>query len=724
MNRKVRHIIKSTLLGMVSMFMAFSLVVTDTKAATMASGQCGENVYWELDAEGNLHIYGSGDMYVDLIDEFNDYRDIIKTIVIDEGVTSVACNMFNFCENITTVSLPGTLKSIGGYAFNRCSSLKNINFPESLESIGGFAFEGCALESVIVPEGITAIEDSVFRSCVVLKDIKLPSTLESIGTKAFWGCESLEGIQFNEGLKVIGEDAFGAAFTTDTELVLPSTLEKIERGAFCMSHVKSINIAGVLTEIPADAFYICSDLEEVVLSNSIQYIGVNAFNACIKLKTIVIPDQVYCIDLDAFSNCTSLENIMIPASVHSFGAHVFKNCENVTIMGYEGSKAQTFANENGILFYKLEGEGKILTPCVVETGKIGENVTWTFENTGKLTISGTGPMFDDCRDLSVDNIYFNDINLYSKYKNAVKEVIIEEGVTRIGGSAFKDCINLEKVTISDTVTEIYDWAFSTCVSLKEVKLPDTVEYIAGYAFHYCGELEKLEILRSEVKIDADAFLYSDALTIYGYAGGSLEQYAKDNNIPFVISAAKIVPYYNITVNGGTFEKDANGVYYYELDGVRITDAFFCDGIYTYYLQYDGSPMMDRLTYHPDGEHIIYFDENGHEVFSDFANIKVTIAGEKVDDYCFFDVNGYLYVDVVTYDKEGKNLYYANPYGVLERDNWFQFSDTVMCADGTPWEGAAGGFGYANADGTLMVNTYTYDWEGRLCYMQGNGVALY
>ena len=75
---------------------------------------------------------------------------------------------------------------------------------------GGFAFEGCALESVIVPEGITAIEDSVFRSCVVLKDIKLPSTLESIGTKAFWGCESLEGIQFNEGLKVIGEDAFGA----------------------------------------------------------------------------------------------------------------------------------------------------------------------------------------------------------------------------------------------------------------------------------------------------------------------------------------------------------------------------------------------------------------------------------------------------------------------------------------------------------------------------------
>ena len=164
--------------------------------------------------------------------------------------------------------------------------------------------------------------------------------------------------------------------------------------------------------------------------------------------------------------------------------------------------------------------------------------------------------------------------------------------------------------------------------------------------------------------------------------------------------------------------------YINSDGVMVRDEFACDGTYTYYLQYDGSPMKDRLTYHPDGEHVIYFDSEGHEVFSDFANVKTTIEGNSVDDYCFFDVYGYLYVDVVTYDKEGKNLYYANPYGVLERGKWFQFSNTVKCADGTEWAGAAGNFGYANADGTLMVNTWTYDWEGRLCYMQGNGVALY
>ncbi len=84
----------------------------------------------------------------------------------------------------------------------------------------------------------------------------------------------------------------------------------------------------------------------------------------------------------------------------------------------------------------------------------------------------------------------------------------------------------------------------------------------------------------------------------------------------------------------------------------------------------------------------------------------------------------MYVDVVTYDKTGTVLYYANPYGVMERGKWFQFSDTVKCADGTPWAGAAGRYGYANADGTLMKDQWTYDWEGRYCYMQGNGAALY
>ncbi len=171
--------------------------------------------------------------------------------------------------------------------------------------------------------------------------------------------------------------------------------------------------------------------------------------------------------------------------------------------------------------------------------------------------------------------------------------------------------------------------------------------------------------------------------------------------------------------GYRFSRDAYGnVRCYDRNGNSVINEFKCDGTYTYYFQADGTAMRNRLTYHPDGTHVIYFDENGHEVFSNFHHVEKSIAGEAVDDLCFFDVYGHMYVDVMTYDQAGEKLYYVNPYGVIEQGKWFEFSDTCV------WAGTANkvgkGYGYANADGTLMINTYTYDWLGRFVYMQGNG----
>ena len=176
--------------------------------------------------------------------------------------------------------------------------------------------------------------------------------------------------------------------------------------------------------------------------------------------------------------------------------------------------------------------------------------------------------------------------------------------------------------------------------------------------------------------------------------------------------------------GVDFYKDDSGDVRCYTNGAPVINDFKCDGEFTYFFQADGTAMKDRLTYHPDGEHVIYFDSEGHEVFSDFANVKKTIAGDEVDDYCFFDVFGYMYVDVVTYDKTGTVLYYANAYGVMEMGKWFQFSDKVMWADGREGDEFMNQYGCANADGTLITNTRTIDWEGRSCYLQGNGVAIY
>ena len=71
----------------------------------------------------------------------------------------------------------------------------------------------------------------------------------------------------------------------------------------------------------------------------------------------------------------------------------------------------------------------------------------------------------------------------------------------------------------------------------------------------------------------------------------------------------------------------------------------------------------------------------------------------MDDMCFFNVYGYMYVDTLTYDKTGTKLYYVNPYGVLERNGWFQFS-------GHEFEAGLGFSGKA-ADMAMLTQTAVF-----------------
>ena len=226
-----------------------------------------------------------------------------------------------------------------------------------------------------------------------------------------------------------------------------------------------------------------------------------------------------------------------------------------------------------------------------------------------------------------------------------------------------------------------------------------------------------EVFRENIVKDAyetDPIFYTSGtyyVNITGSATGV--EYDVNVNIP-----AK-TDYYS-KYDGCLFFKSSNGtVFCYREDGKQVINEFKCDGEYTYYFQADGTAMKDRLTYHPDGVHVIYFDKDGHEVFSDFAHISKSIAGTDVDDMCFFNVYGYMYVDTLTYDKTGTKLYDVNPYGVLERNGWFQFSGHEFEA-GLGFSGKAGGYGYANSDCSLSVNETRRFTDGTKVYMQGDG----
>ena len=114
-------------------------------------------------------------------------------------------------------------------------------------------------------------------------------------------------------------------------------------------------------------------------------------------------------------------------------------------------------------------------------GTCGENVRWSMSDDYVLTISGTGPMED----------YNSGVNpwIYS----GVREVVIEQGITKIGVYAFYQCDTLRKVTIADSVTELGFCAFAECGNLSEITVPQSVTILGPYSFAQCTSLTSLYI---------------------------------------------------------------------------------------------------------------------------------------------------------------------------------------------------------------------------------------
>ena len=110
---------------------------------------------------------------------------------------------------------------------------------------------------------------------------------------------------------------------------------------------------------------------------------------------------------------------------------------------------------------------------------IEDNLTWTLDADGTLTISGTGAMKD----------YNAAENLSPAYMNSdVKKVVIEDGVTSIGESAFYSCKSLTSITIPDSVTSIENYAFANCSNLTSITIPKSVTSIRNDAFYGCNNL--------------------------------------------------------------------------------------------------------------------------------------------------------------------------------------------------------------------------------------------
>ena len=219
--------------------------VSIEQTESLTTGTCGENLTWSFDdSTGELTISGTGDMgdYTSSsTTPWKDLRKNIKSVVIEDGVTSIGDCAFENCNNLTSTTIPDSVTSIGNYAFRRCTSLTNITIPDSVVSIGDYAFSACtSVTSIIIPDSITNIGYETFSNCSSLTSITIPDSVTSIGDYAFAICYRLT----------------------------------------------SITIPDSVTSIGNSAFYNCSALASITIPDSVTSIGANAFEGCTALTTV------------------------------------------------------------------------------------------------------------------------------------------------------------------------------------------------------------------------------------------------------------------------------------------------------------------------------------------------------------------------------------------------------------------------------------------------------
>ena len=364
-------------------------------------------------------------------------------------------------DAVTNNEIEYAVTSIGNYAFHDCSGLTSITIPESVTTIGTSAFYGCSgLTSITIPESVTTIGWSAFRGCSGLTTVTIPESVTTIDEYAFYGCSGLTSITlpFVGGCPPRPLDSwqypFGYIFgkTYDYNYTIGTT---------------QYYYGGSTSNTTSDIYLIPSSLKEVIITGS-SYIPCGAFYNCSNLTSVIISNTVTAIGEYAFYGCNNLTSITIPSSVTSIGTKAF-NKSNITFYCEAASRPSGwYKNYSDYSEDWNSGVGTIYW----NASYIKDNVRYRCAEGDDVYVVG---YIGEISDVVIpDKITFNGK---------------EHSVTGIGANAFSNRSGLTSVVIPNSVDVIGDYAFQNCTNLTSIVIPETIESIGYGAFSGCGNLD-------------------------------------------------------------------------------------------------------------------------------------------------------------------------------------------------------------------------------------------
>ncbi len=488
-----------------------------------------DNLTWTLDADGTLTISGTGAMkdydYYNNPSPASQKKDSVKKVVIEDGVTSIRNSAFYDCNSLTSITIPNSVTSIGAYAFSNCWYLTNITIPNSVTSIENYAFRNCSsLTSITIPDSVTSIGELAFYDCDSLTSITISNSVTSIGERAFAYCSSLTSITIPDSVTSIGDYVFiSCSSLTTISLSCKSSLKRSDFGkqadlvSYTSHTLNKIEAkAATCTENGNKEYWTCEHCKKYFLSDDANPETAKA----VELSETVVPASHKLTKVEAkAATCTENGNKEYWTCEHCKKYFLSDDANPETAKAVELSETilPALNHKNAIIQNASEptetapgySGDRYCPDCdkVVEKGYtywIEDNLTWKLYADGTLNISGKGAMKD----------YNSDDNPSpaSQKKDSEKKVVIEDGVTSIGDSAFSYCSSLTNITIPDSVTSIGDSAFSGCWDLTSITIPDSITTIGESAFSGCSGLTSITIPNSVTSIGAYAFSNCRSLT--------------------------------------------------------------------------------------------------------------------------------------------------------------------------------------------------------------------
>lgn len=401
-------------------------------------------------------------------------------LVIPEEVTDSRNNTFKVreisylafynCKNLTSVTIPNTVKTIGMKAFGMCPKLTSVTLGSSVTTIDESAFDRSTNLARIEVDAnnpqYSSVGGALYNKdaskivclpCGFSGSYELPGSVTSIGSKAFQYCTKMTEVTIPSSVTSIGDYAFSGCSGL-TSINLPNSIISIGSAAFAdCSNLTTVNMSNTVTTIGGTAFSGCVSLTSINLPNSVTSIGNSAFYNCSGLTSIDIGNAVSYIGAQAFYGCSSLLSVLIPPSVTTIGNAAFAGCTALT--GFEVSPTNpNYTSIDGILFSR-----DLKTIYTFPAGKPG---------------------------------YF----------------FIPEFVTSINDYAFSGCSGMTAVNIPNSVTTIGKYAFDHCTGLTSLDLPVSVTSIGKYAFQYCTGLTTLKLPNALTTVEEGLFKSDANLT--------------------------------------------------------------------------------------------------------------------------------------------------------------------------------------------------------------------